>query len=98
MRLTSYYIIYAKTLIITKDIVDEIKKVEDHVDLLVNNAGVTTVRAQIDAEDNSPEAISKRMFEQNFDDWLKPYAINTASIYFSTGESSSRKVIFNIVH
>lgn len=51
---------------------------------MVNNAGVTTVRADIDADDNSPEAISERMFKQSFDDWLAPYAINTASIYFST--------------
>ncbi|TIB75585.1 hypothetical protein E3Q23_02345 [Wallemia mellicola] len=57
---------------------------EDHIDLLVNNAGVTTVNAQLDAEDNTGQAISKRMLEQNFDDWLGPYAVNTASMYFTS--------------
>ncbi|TIC41594.1 NAD(P)-binding protein [Wallemia mellicola] len=65
-------------------IVAEIGKKEDHVDVLINNSGVTTVHAQLDAEDNSPEAVSKRMFEQSFDDWKDPYAINVAAMYFTT--------------
>lgn len=67
------------------DLAKFVRKQEDHLDSLVNNAGVTTVNAQLDAEDNSAEAISKRMLEQNFDDWLQPYAVNTASIYFTSG-------------
>ncbi|TIB94556.1 NAD(P)-binding protein [Wallemia mellicola] len=66
------------------DLAKFVRKQEDHLDLLVNNAGVTTVNAQLDAEDNSAEAISKRMLEQNFDDWLQLYAVNTASIYFTS--------------
>ncbi|TIC61618.1 NAD(P)-binding protein [Wallemia mellicola] len=66
------------------DLAKFVRKQEDHLDLLVNNAGVTTVNAQLDAEDNSAEAISKLMLEQNFDDWLQPYAVDTASIYFTS--------------
>lgn len=65
-------------------IVDQISKKEDHVDLLINNSGVTTAKAHMDASDNSPEAISKRMMEQSFADWTDPYAINVAAIYFTT--------------
>ncbi|TIA93925.1 hypothetical protein E3P96_04153 [Wallemia ichthyophaga] len=38
----------------------------------------------MDANDNSPEAISKRMMDQSFADWTDPYAINVAAIYFTT--------------
>ncbi|TIA87875.1 hypothetical protein E3P99_02923 [Wallemia hederae] len=65
-------------------IVAHIASNETHVDLLINNSGVSTVKAQLDAEDNSAAAVSKRMMEQSFDDWTNPYAINVAAIYFTT--------------
>ncbi|TIC13781.1 NAD(P)-binding protein [Wallemia mellicola] len=66
-----------------QSIIKYISQREDHVDLLINNSGVSTVKADLDAN-RSSEAVSKAMFEQSFDDWTSPYAINVAAIYFTT--------------
>lgn len=63
--------------------VNYISQKEDHVDLLINNSGVSTRKTDLDA-DFSPEGISKRMLEQDFDEWTSPYSINVAAIYFTT--------------
>ncbi|TIC60655.1 NAD(P)-binding protein [Wallemia mellicola] len=67
-----------------QDLVKQISSEEDHVDLLVNNSGVNVDRAQIDGEDNTPEAISKRMFDQSFENWSEPYNVNVAAVYFTS--------------
>lgn len=41
------------------------------------------MKADLDTN-RSSEAVSKAMFEQSFDDWTNPYAINVAAIYFTT--------------
>ncbi|CAK9781630.1 NAD(P)-binding protein [Cutaneotrichosporon oleaginosum] len=64
---------------------DAVAKEENWVNLLVNNHGVSIPHGEPDSTDNSPEALSKEMFEnETYEHWLDAYRINTASYYFST--------------
>lgn len=66
--------------------VREISSKEKFLNLLVNNAGVTSVNyGPKGAPTGSVEEISKTMFEnQDFEDWLEIYKINVASYYFTS--------------
>lgn len=66
--------------------VKEISSKEKFVNLLVNNAGVTSCNyGPSGAPTGSVAEISKTMFNnQNFDDWLSIYKINVASYYFTS--------------
>lgn len=66
--------------------VKEISGKEKFVNLLVNNAGATSVNYGPSGLPNgSPEEISKTMMDnQSFDDWLSIYKVNVASYYFTS--------------
>ncbi|KAF2207733.1 hypothetical protein CERZMDRAFT_114933 [Cercospora zeae-maydis SCOH1-5] len=66
--------------------VKEISGKEKFLNLLVNNAGVTSVNyGPAGAPTGSVEEISRTMFEnQNFEDWLSIYQTNVASYYFTS--------------
>lgn len=57
---------------------------EKCVNLLVNNAGATSVNyGKKGVPNRSPEEISQRMWEyQGFPEWTSIYEVNVASIYF----------------
>ncbi|OCF31136.1 short-chain dehydrogenase [Kwoniella heveanensis BCC8398] len=58
---------------------------EKWVNVLINNHGVSLEHAMIDEVEQTPEALSKEMFEnETFDHWLDAYRINTASYYFTS--------------
>ncbi|WVQ97336.1 hypothetical protein IAU59_004447 [Kwoniella sp. CBS 9459] len=58
---------------------------EKWVNVLINNHGVSLEHAMIDDVEQTPEALSKEMFEnETFDHWLDAYRINTASYYFTS--------------
>ncbi|RSH82849.1 hypothetical protein EHS25_005839 [Saitozyma podzolica] len=66
---------------------EAIEKDEKWINILVNNHGVSHGCADINACEQTPEGLSKQMFEnENFDAWrvLSHYRINCASYHFTT--------------
>ena len=69
-----------------QDFAKTMSEKEKCVNLLVNNAGATSVNyGDKWTPEGKPEDVSKRMFEnQTFDDWTSIYKVNVASIYFTS--------------
>lgn len=66
--------------------VKEITFKEEHINLLVNNAGISTVNWGAEGFPKGDiQQISKTMFNnQGFDDWLGAYKVNVAACYFTS--------------
>jgi NAD(P)-dependent dehydrogenase (short-subunit alcohol dehydrogenase family) len=68
-----------------KATVKQISEKEKFVNLLVNNAGVSSKNFGDGFPKGSIQEISDKLFaEQNFDDWLSIYHVNVASCYFAS--------------
>jgi NAD(P)-dependent dehydrogenase (short-subunit alcohol dehydrogenase family) len=68
-----------------KALVKDISSKEKYLNLLVNNAGVTSVNYGKDGmPQGSIQEVADKMLEQSFDDWLSIYKINVASYYFTS--------------
>jgi NAD(P)-dependent dehydrogenase (short-subunit alcohol dehydrogenase family) len=69
-----------------KSLVKTISEKEKCVNLLVNNAGATSVNyGEQWTPQGDPKEVSERMLSyQDFDDWTSIYKINVASIYFTS--------------
>lgn len=67
-----------------KSVVKAISEKEKYVNLLVNNAGVTSKNfGEKGFPKGSPEDVSQSLWEyQDFNDWTSIYSINVAAIYF----------------
>ncbi|WOO77708.1 Rhamnolipids biosynthesis 3-oxoacyl-[acyl-carrier-protein] reductase [Vanrija pseudolonga] len=66
-------------------LVAAVGKDEKFINLLVNNHGVSQGATDITAVEQTPEALSKHMFDgEEFDTWLSTYRINSASYYFTS--------------
>jgi NAD(P)-dependent dehydrogenase (short-subunit alcohol dehydrogenase family) len=64
---------------------DQISKEEKHLDILINNAGIST--STFNTEASSAEEMKKNMFdneEATFKDWDDVYRTNVSQIYFMT--------------
>ncbi|WVQ85687.1 hypothetical protein IAT38_007853 [Cryptococcus sp. DSM 104549] len=73
----------------TKEGIAKLKEVleskEKWLNILVNNHGVSMEKASIDEAEQTPEGLSKKMFDdESFENWTDAYRINTASYYFTT--------------
>ncbi|WWC58600.1 uncharacterized protein I303_101143 [Kwoniella dejecticola CBS 10117] len=73
----------------TKEGVQKMREVieskEKWINVLINNHGVSLGHADPNAVEQTPEALSKEMFEnESFENWLDGYRINTASYYFTS--------------
>ncbi|WWC66349.1 uncharacterized protein I206_100250 [Kwoniella pini CBS 10737] len=73
----------------TKEGIQKMREVieskEKWVNVLINNHGVSLGHADPNAVEQTPEALSKEMFEnESFESWLNAYQINTASYYFTS--------------
>ena len=69
-----------------RDFVKTISEKEKFVNLLVNNAGATSVNyGDKWTPSGDPKEVSERMLSyQDFDDWTSIYKVNVASIYFTS--------------
>ena len=69
-----------------QDLVKTISQKEKFVNLLVNNAGVTSVNyGEKWTPSGDPKEVSERMLSyQDFNDWTSIYKVNVASIYFTS--------------
>ncbi|KAG9010524.1 hypothetical protein FRB94_010290 [Tulasnella sp. JGI-2019a] len=66
-------------------LVKEFSAKEKHLNVLINNHGVSLPHANINGVEQTAEALSKEMYNhETFERWLDCYAINTASYYFTT--------------
>lgn len=68
-----------------KRLVKELSSKEKHLDILINNAGISG--ANQSAEGKTPEELSKSLFDAEnatFEDWENTYRTNVAQIYFMT--------------
>ena len=64
---------------------DQISQKEDHVDILINNAGIST--KTFNTEASSAEELKKNLFDDEnatFQDWDDVYRTNVSQIYFMT--------------
>lgn len=70
---------------LTVELRDAVSKEEKYINLLVNNHGVSLGRPSPEDVEQTPEALSKEMFEnESFERWAEAYQINCASYYFTT--------------
>lgn len=64
---------------------DQISEKEKHVDILINNAGIST--STFDTEAGSAEELKKALFDNEqatYEDWDAVYRTNVSQIYFMT--------------
>jgi NAD(P)-dependent dehydrogenase (short-subunit alcohol dehydrogenase family) len=69
-----------------QDFVSTISSKEKYINLLVNNAGATSVNyGEKYTPQGDPKAVSEKLMAyQDFEDWTSIYKVNVASIYFVT--------------
>ena len=69
-----------------KETVKTISEKENFINLLVNNAGASSVNyGEKWTPSGDPKEVSERMLNyQDFDDWTSIYKVNVASIYFTS--------------
>ncbi|KAF2759971.1 NAD(P)-binding protein [Pseudovirgaria hyperparasitica] len=68
-----------------KRLVQEISSKESRLDILINNAGISSKTHQTEAE--SAEEMSKNLFDPEdatFEDWVETYRTNVPQLYFMT--------------
>ncbi|MCJ1317626.1 hypothetical protein MMC15_002951 [Xylographa vitiligo] len=68
-----------------KQLVKEIESKEKHLDILINNAGISSNTQTVEAK--TAEEMSKNLFDDEnatFEDWTDPYRTNVAQVFFMT--------------
>ncbi|KAL5524901.1 hypothetical protein ACEPAF_8770 [Sanghuangporus sanghuang] len=65
-------------------LVAEISKCEDHVDVLVNNAGISKATSTVEKGDENAVALSKELWEENANDWEDVFRTNVIGPFFTT--------------
>jgi NAD(P)-dependent dehydrogenase (short-subunit alcohol dehydrogenase family) len=79
-------------------IAQQIAKYESHLDLLVNNAGISIGKSAGEKGDESANALAVELWGETVDDWMQVYKTNVVSYFFTTvaflpllASSTSRK-------
>ncbi|MCJ1340302.1 hypothetical protein MMC09_005596 [Bachmanniomyces sp. S44760] len=68
-----------------KSLLREISSKENHLDILINNAGINSATQQTEAK--TAEEMSKNLFDDEnatFDDWTNTYRTNVPQLFFMT--------------
>ncbi|KAI5477309.1 hypothetical protein MNV49_006530 [Pseudohyphozyma bogoriensis] len=66
------------------ELVKQVSAKEKFINLLVNNHGVSLGAPDLEGAPQTPEGISKVLFDQPLENWTKTYTINTTSYYYTT--------------
>ncbi|KAI0050258.1 NAD-P-binding protein [Auriscalpium vulgare] len=64
--------------------VDHIAAKEDHVDVLVNNSGVSQGSSEVEKGDESAHDLHKELWSESFQDWEDVYRTNVIGHFFTT--------------
>ncbi|KAI0265085.1 NAD-P-binding protein [Gloeopeniophorella convolvens] len=64
--------------------VDKIKAKEDHVDVLVNNAGISVGTSEVEKGDESADALQKELWAEKLEEWEDVYRTNVIGHFFTT--------------
>ncbi|KAG2156348.1 hypothetical protein DEU56DRAFT_231454 [Suillus clintonianus] len=67
-----------------KQLVQEITKNEDHIDLLVNNAGISEGKSAVEKGDESANDLSTELFGEDQASWENVYRTNVIGCFFTT--------------
>ncbi|EJD04805.1 NAD-binding protein [Fomitiporia mediterranea MF3/22] len=67
-----------------EQLVAEIGKRESHVDVLVNNAGITKGTSEVEKGDEDAAALSKVLWDEEIVDWEDVYRTNVIGPFFTT--------------
>ncbi|EIW61361.1 NAD-P-binding protein [Trametes versicolor FP-101664 SS1] len=62
----------------------EISKNEKHVDVLVNNAGVSLGTSEVEKGDESAQALKDELWKEELSDWETVYRTNVIGYFFTT--------------
>jgi len=65
-------------------LVEEIQKKEKHVDVLVNNAGISEGTSEVEKGDEDVNALAKELFNEDLDSWENVYRTNVIGYFFMT--------------
>jgi len=67
-----------------KQLIQEVSKQEDHIDLLVNDAGVSEGTSTVEKGDESADALSMELFSEDQASWENVYRTNVIGYFFMT--------------
>jgi NAD(P)-dependent dehydrogenase (short-subunit alcohol dehydrogenase family) len=67
-----------------KRLIQEVSKQEDHIDLLVNNAGISEGTSTVEKGDESAKALSMELFGEDQASWENVYRTNVIGYFFVT--------------
>ncbi|KAI0638550.1 NAD-P-binding protein [Trametes polyzona] len=65
-------------------LVNEISKNEKHVDVLVNNAGVSLGTSEVEKGNESAQALKDQLWNEELSDWETVYRTNVIGYFFTT--------------
>ncbi|KAJ4482300.1 hypothetical protein J3R30DRAFT_3699730 [Lentinula aciculospora] len=66
------------------NLVEEVKGREKNIDVLVNNAGVSSGSSEVEKGDESAEQLSKELFGEDLVKWEDVYRTNVVGHFFTT--------------
>jgi len=67
-----------------ENLVNEIAKNENHVDVLVNNAGVSLGTSTVEKGDESAQALKDELWNESLSDWETVYRTNVIGYFFTS--------------
>ena len=67
-----------------QQLVKEISKNEKHIDLLVNNAGISKGSTEVERGDESAKELSEELFNEDMKNWMDVYNTNVIGCFFTT--------------
>ncbi|KAF8901260.1 hypothetical protein CPB85DRAFT_1227996 [Mucidula mucida] len=66
-----------------RQLVERVKTLEDHVDVLVNNAGISGETSEVEKGDESAQGLYDELWKLTEEDWLQLYKTNVVGHFFT---------------